>query len=98
MIIVTGTVLARADTLPEVLDLCLQHVHRSRTEAGCLLHRVHQDVEEPRRVQFLEHWSDAAALRTHFEVPASLDFVDAVSALAAEAPTLEVYEAAPISV
>lgn len=98
MIIVTGTVVARAETLEALLDLCLQHVRRSRAEPGCLLHRVHQDVEEPSRIQFLEHWADAAALRTHFEVPVSLDFVNAVTALAAEPPSLEVYEAARISV
>lgn len=98
MILVTGTVQARPETLDAVLAASLEHVRRSRDEPGCLLHSVHQDVEDPLRVGFLEHWRDAAALAAHFAVPASLGFVEAVTALAAAAPTLEVYEAHRTSV
>ena len=93
MIIVTGSVCARPDAIDEVLRLSLEHVQRSRTEPGCLLHSVHRDVEDELRVVFLEHWADSAALAAHFEVPASLEFVTAVGALAAEPPTIEIYEA-----
>jgi quinol monooxygenase YgiN len=54
---------------------------------------VHQDVENPSRVVFLEHWADKDALDVHFRVPASLEFVNAVTALAASPPTIEIYEA-----
>jgi quinol monooxygenase YgiN len=96
MIIVTGSVRARPDTLDEVLAISLEHVHRSRAEPGCLVHSVHQDVEDPLKVVFLEHWKDRDALATHFEVPASLAFVTAITALAAEPPVLDVYEADPV--
>lgn len=96
MILVTGSVRARPDTLGQVLALSVEHVHRSRQEPGCLLHSVHQDVEDPLRVVFLEHWEDAAALAAHFEVPASLEFVEAVAALAAEPPDLHIYAAEPV--
>ena len=96
MIIVTGSFKARPDALDEVLRLCLEHVHRSRLEPGCLLHSVHQDVEDASRVVFIEHWADQDALRAHFQVPASGAFVNAVSALAAGPATLEIYEAAPV--
>lgn len=93
MIIVTGSVLARPDSLDGVLAVSLAHVRRSRTEPGCLMHSVHQDVEEPLRVVFLEHWQDADALRAHFAVPASSEFVTKVTELAAEPATIEIYEA-----
>lgn len=96
MIIVTGSVRARPDTLDEVLAISLEHVHRSRAEPGCLVHSVHQDVEDPLNVVFLEHWEDRDALATHFGVPASLAFVTAITALAAEPPVLNVYEADPV--
>src|SRR5687768_170304 len=96
MVIVTGSVQARPDTIDAVLALCLQHVARSRRESGCLLHSVHRDVEDPLRVVFVEHWADRPALAAHFAVPASLEFVTAVSALAVEPPGLEMYEAEPI--
>jgi quinol monooxygenase YgiN len=96
MIIVTGSVQARADSLDEVLAVSLEHVRRSRTEPGCLVHSVHQDVEDPLKVVFLEHWKDREALAAHFEVPASLAFVTAITGLAAEPPVLNVYEADPV--
>jgi quinol monooxygenase YgiN len=93
MIIVTGSVRAWPDAIDEALRVSLEHVHRSRTEPGCLLHSVHRDVEDPLRLVFLEHWADKDALAAHFAVPASNDFVRALAALAAEPPTIEIYEA-----
>jgi len=98
MLIVTGSIRAQPEHLPRVLELSLEHVHRSRQEPGCILHSVHRDVEDERRVLFLEHWSDADALRAHFAVPASIAFVREAATLAEEAPTLEIYEAQPTSV
>jgi quinol monooxygenase YgiN len=96
MIIVTGSVTARPETVDEVLALCLAHVERSRLEPGCLLHTVHRDVEDPLRAVFLERWADRSALAAHFAVPASARFVRAVSRLASGPPALEVYEAEPV--
>lgn len=95
MIVVTGSVRAREETFDEVLRLSLAHVHRSRTEPGCLLHSVHRDIEDPLRLVFLEHWADADALSTHFAVPASLEFVTAVAALSAGVPAIDILDAAP---
>ena len=97
MIIVTGSVTARPDSLDEVLRLSLEHVHRSRLEPGCVLHTVHQDVEDPNRVVFVEHWTDRDALVAHFQVPESGAFVRAVSELSHGPTTLEAYEAEPIT-
>jgi quinol monooxygenase YgiN len=93
MIVVTGSVTARQDSLSEVSRLSLEHVHRSRTENGCILHAVHIDCENPLRLVFIEQWADRAALMAHFAVPASRDFVRAVQPLAAVSPTLEIYDA-----
>lgn len=98
MIIVTGSVRARPDAIDGVLAASLEHVRRSRDEPGCLLHSVHQDVEDPLTVVFLEHWADREALAAHFRVPASLAFVTAIAGLAAAAPTMQVYEATPTTI
>lgn len=95
MLIVTGSIVARPDTAEEVEALSLAHVRRSRDEPGCLLHSVHRDVEDPLRFVFLEHWADVAALKAHFRVPASNQFVKDASALAASASSVEIYEATP---
>jgi quinol monooxygenase YgiN len=91
-------VLTAPETFDAVRDLSVEHVQRSRTEPGCLVHSVHQDVEEPLRLVFFEQWADGPSLAAHFEVPASRDFVTAVAALAAEPPTLGVYQAEPVRI
>ncbi len=97
MIIVTGSVRSRSDDLQQVLALSLEHVQRSRAEPGCISHAVHQHVEDPLTVVFLETWRDRQALAVHFAVPSSQRFVRAVSALAAAPPTIDIYEATAIT-
>jgi len=95
MILVTGSIVARTDTLDALIAHSLEHVRRSRGEAGCLAHAVHRDVENPLRLVFVEEWTDRAALAAHFAVPASGAFVRAATALAAEPPSIQIYEATP---
>lgn len=97
MIIVTGTIQARPDTIDRVVTLSLAHVRRSREEPGCLLHSVHHDAEDPLRLVFIEHWADADALREHLAVAESGQFAKAASALAARRREMTIYEAHPVS-
>jgi quinol monooxygenase YgiN len=92
MIVVTGSVTARADTFDEVRRLSLEHVHRSRGEPGCISHAVHIDCENPLRLVFFEQWADRAALAAHFAVPASRDFVRALQPLTDGATSIELYD------
>ena len=98
MIIVTGSVTAKPDSLAEMMQVSLEHVQRSRTEPGCLSHAVHIDAENPLRLVFLERWSDAAALKAHFAVPASRAFWRKLQELAADPGTMSVYEADKIRI
>src|SRR3954453_12679716 len=93
MILVAGSVVARAETFAEVRRLSLEHGHRSRKEPSCISHAVHADCEDPLRLVFVERWADRAALLAHFAVPASRDFVAALRPLAVDMPTIEIYDA-----
>jgi quinol monooxygenase YgiN len=93
MIVVTGSVTARQDSLDEIRRLSLEHVHRSRGEPGCISHAVHVDCENPLRLVFIEQWADRAALQAHFTVRASRQFVRALQPLAAAATSIEFYDA-----
>src|SRR5271156_1182671 len=93
MLIVTGSIEARPDTIDRILELGMAHVHRSRLEPGCILHSIHRDVENDLRVVFIEQWEDAKALEDHFHVPASGEFVREAAALALRRPEMSVYEA-----
>src|SRR6201991_3213834 len=93
MIVVTGSVTGREDSFSKIRRLSLEHVRRSRLEPGCISHAVHVDCENPQRLLFVEQWADRAALLAHFAVPASRDFVRALQPLAANATTIEIYDA-----
>jgi quinol monooxygenase YgiN len=96
MIIVTGSVLARSDSFDEILRISTEHVLRSRAEPGCISHAVMRDTDEPLRVHFLERWTDMAALKTHFVVPASREFGGNLARLAAEPPSMKLYDSTEI--
>ena len=98
MILVIGSVVAPQARIAEALALSREHVTRSRLEPGCISHAVHQDIENPLRLVFVEQWADAAALREHFRVPASRAFARDLSALAAEPPKMAIYEGSEIKV
>ena len=71
MIVVTGSVTAKQDSFDAVKKLSLEHVHRSRTEPGCISHAVHVDCENPLKLVFFEQWADREALLTHFRLRAT---------------------------
>lgn len=96
MILVTGDIVAQPGTLDEVLALSLEHVRRSRAEPGCISHAVHRDEENRLRLVFVEQWADRESLLAHFAVPASRSFAKAVGGLAAQPPTLQIYDARPL--
>lgn len=83
MLIVTGSVTARAETFEALLEAAVAHVTRSRTEPGCLSHSVLVDCEDPMRLFFYEEWADRSALDVHFAQPGSGEFMAAVRALSA---------------
>ena len=93
MIIVTGTILARQDSFAQVLKLSREHVERSRKEDGCISHDVHADTENPLRLFFFERWRDEGALRAHFAVPASREFVKGLHDLIVETSGTEIWRA-----
>ncbi len=53
-------------------------------------------TENPLRLVFVEQWESQAALWAHFVVPASRAFAKALAELAAEPPSMSLYEATSI--
>lgn len=93
MILVTASVVARADSFDEVQRLGIEHSTRSRAEAGCMSHNVHVDCESPMRLFFFEQWVDEKALRDHFAVPATRNFVRALKELIVETSGARIFQA-----
>ena len=82
MVIVTGSLTAKDDAFDRLRDEALAHVHRSRTEAGCLSHAVFVDCENPLRLFFYEEWESDEALRMHFAQSGSSAFIAVARMLA----------------
>jgi quinol monooxygenase YgiN len=96
VILVTGDVTARPDSIDEMLRVALEHVHRSRGEPGCISHDVAVDPENHLRLLFTERWADEAALKTHFRVPESRAMWKRLQELAADPGAMHIYKSEEI--
>lgn len=93
MIIVTGSVRTRPESEAELVALCRDHCARSRAEDGCLAHNVHADCDDPARLVFIEYWRDMEALKAHFSLKESREFVKTARRLSAGGAPMRIYEA-----
>lgn len=93
MIVLLGSVVIQPGRVEEALALSQVHVLRSRTEPGCISHAVYRDTENLQRLMFVERWADQAALQVHFSLAASRQFAQALTAMASEAPAMDIYSA-----
>ena len=98
MIIVTGSVTAKPDTVVEMTRAAREHTLRSRNEPGCFSHDVAIDAYDQLKLHFIERWEDAAALKAHFAVKDSRVFWKMLQNLAADPGTMSVYEANKITI
>ena len=93
MIIITGSATIRPEHFDAALKLGVEHSTRSRAEPGCIAHNCYFDAEDPARIVFVEEWADMAAVKVHFAVPESGEFVRRLSGWAEGAPVMKIFEA-----
>jgi quinol monooxygenase YgiN len=68
VLIVTGSVTARPDTIDELIRISLEHVHRSRQEPGCLLHSLRAHFAVPGSNDFVRSARELAAGATAISI------------------------------
>lgn len=97
MIVITGSITAKSGALELLRAEGLAHSARSRSEDGCVSHRLYVDAEAPERLFFYEEWRDMAAVQAHFRHADTSRIMAAIRehAAAGEGPTLR--EANPVS-
>ena len=96
MIIVTGSIQARADTIDEIRRLSLEHVARSRPEPGCLEHGVTVDANDGLRLVFFERWADMDSLLRALQGAGVARVRRQAAQLAARPPELAAYDASEL--
>ena len=96
MIIITGDLLIKDDSMAQAMQACQKHVAHSRTEPGCISHAVYRDPEDSLRLFFYEQWEDQASIDAHFVLPSSQAFVAEVRTLVSAQPNLHIFSAEKI--
>ena len=97
MLIISGDITARSDSIADMTRAAIEHVRRSRLEPGCISHDVSIDAENALRLIFFERWQDVAALTAHFALPASRTFWRLLQELAAKPGAMQIYDAREIN-
>ena len=97
MIIIIGSATVRSDHRAEALALGIEHSARSRAEPGCIAHNCLVDAEDPNRIVFVEQWADMAAVKVHFAVPSSGEFVRDLMALGKGTQKMWIYHAQDVT-
>lgn len=97
MIIVWGSATITEDGFAEARQISLEHVARSRREAGCISHSVSVDAENDRRLTFFEEWEDLAVLHQHFKVAESIAFAARLTELASGEAEIRIFESSRVN-
>ncbi|HVR91858.1 MAG TPA: putative quinol monooxygenase [Novosphingobium sp.] len=93
MIIITGGIAMKPESRDQAIALGCQHSARSRAEPGCIAHNCHVDCEDEARLVFVELWQDLDAVKLHFAVPESGQFVRELAVLADGMPEIRLFTA-----
>lgn len=81
------------DQRERAIEIGCKHSARSRAEDGCLSHNCYLDAKDENRLHFFEQWRDMTAVKKHFAVPESGEFVRQITALASAPPEIAIYSA-----
>ena len=69
MITIVASGSAKADRVQDLVDLALELVRASRSEAGNVSYDFYTDLADPAKFTFIEVWRDRAAIELHNETP-----------------------------
>ncbi len=94
-IVVIGALRARPGKEDEARDALLALVEPTHAEEGCILYALHQGVDDPTRLSFVERWSSRAALDAHLASPHIAVLLAGVDEVFSEAPDITVFDALP---
>lgn len=92
-IVVVGSFTARPGKEAEALELFEALVAPTHGEDGCILYALHQGVDDPRRLAFVERWASREELDAHLAGPHVQQALTRVDELFGDSADIVVYEA-----
>ena len=91
-IVVVGSVTAQPGTEAEAGEAFKALVEPTHREQGCILYALHQGVDDPRRLAFVERWASRESLEAHLASPHVQKVLARVEELSGDSADIVVYE------
>lgn len=94
-VVVVGSLTARPGREAEAAEAFKALVEPTHGEDGCILYALHQGVDDPRRLAFVERWSSRELLDAHLASAQVQQVLDHVDELFGDSADIVVDEALP---
>jgi quinol monooxygenase YgiN len=94
-IVVVGSFTAQPGKEPEATEAFKALVEPTHREEGCVLYALHQGVDDPARLAFVERWASRQALDAHLASPHVQEVLARVEELFGDSADIVVYEPLP---
>lgn len=92
MIIVSGTIEVGEESREAAINAIKMVMEKTALEAGCIVYRFYQDIENAGLFRVYEEWESLAHLEDHFKMPHLADFREALSGLTILGRDIKMYE------
>jgi quinol monooxygenase YgiN len=93
-VVVVGSFNARPGKEAEAVEAFKALVEPTHREEGCILYALHQGVDDPRRLAFIERWASRELLDAHLESAHVKEVLERVEEIFADG-NIVVYEPLP---
>lgn len=92
MLVVAAEIKLAAEDVAKYIELSKPMIAASRAEPGNHLYVFGQDILDSTIIRITEQWEDLAALKAHFTMPHTMEFLAAVDSLSLEKMEATSYE------
>jgi quinol monooxygenase YgiN len=94
-VVVVGSFSARPGKEAEAVEAFKALVEPTHREEGCLLYALHQGVDDPRRLAFVERWTSRELLDAHLQSEHVQQALERVEEIFGDNAEIVVYEPLP---
>jgi quinol monooxygenase YgiN len=95
-ILVVATLKIQDGKVDEAVAALTPVIESTHEEEGCLSYVLHQDVNDPNTLVFVERWASQDAINAHAQQPQMLKLFEIASDVAAEPPQITFCESLEI--
>jgi quinol monooxygenase YgiN len=94
-VVVVGSFNARPGKEADAVEVFKALVEPTHREAGCILYALHQGVDDPRRLAFIERWASRELLDAHLQSAHVKQALERVEEIFGDGADIVVYEPLP---